>query len=199
MRSILLINPPIVKPCEPPAGLARLAMALRARGVDCRIYDAGIDGILGLLDQPLAADDTWTRRALANLRDNIGALRSPALYGNRDRYKRAVMDINRVLAMAGAPFGAALSLANYEALALSPVRSQDLTRSAERFEANPFYEIFAPRLMNLFDQGEPAIVGLSINFMSQALCAFAMIGFIRKRLPQAKIVCGGGLATSWMR
>jgi hypothetical protein len=39
---------------------------------------------------------------------------------------------------------------------------------------------------------------MSINFMSQALCAFAMIGFIRKQLPQARIVCGGGLVTSWM-
>jgi hypothetical protein len=69
-------------------------------------------------------------------------------------------------------------------LALSPVRSADLIRAAEQFESNPFHPIFSTKLAALFDQREPDIVGLSINFMSQALCAFAMIGFIRKQLPQ---------------
>ena len=198
MKSILLIYPPVSKPCEPPAGLAKLAWSLRAQGVDCRVYDASIDGFLGMLDRPLAADDTWSRRALAHRETNIDALRSLDLYRNRDRYKRAVMDTNRVLHMAALPYDAALSLANYGSPALSPVRSVDLIRSAEQFESNPFHSIFSKKLTITFSQREPAIVGLSINFMSQALCAFAMIGFIKKHLPRAKIVCGGGLVSSWM-
>ena len=146
----------------------------------------------------LPADDTWSRRALAGRTANIDALRSLDLYRNRDRYKRAVMDTNRVLHMAGLEFDAALSLSNYGSPALSPVRSADLIRAAEQFESNPFHSIFSATLLDLFDQREPAIVGVSINFMSQALCAFAMIGFIRKQLPRVKIVCGGGLVTSWM-
>ncbi|MDX2452615.1 B12-binding domain-containing radical SAM protein [Desulfosarcina sp.] len=197
-RSILLISPPVSKPCEPPAGLAKLAWALRAQKVDCRIYDAGIDGILDLLHRPIAADDTWSRRALAGRTANIDALRSLDLYRNRDRYKRAVMDVNRILHMAGLEFGAALSLSNFGSSALSPVRSADLIRAAEVFESNPFYSIFSKKLLDLFDQREPAIVGMSINFMSQALCAFSMIGFIRRHLPQTRIICGGGLVTSWM-
>jgi hypothetical protein len=196
--SVLLINPPVVKPCEPPAGLAKLAWALRAHGIVCRVYDAAIDGLLGLLDGPITAADTWTRRALCKRAAALDALRSPSLYRNRDRYKRAVMDTHRLIAMAGAPFDTTLSLANYEAKGLSPVRSRDLIQAAERFAANPFYGTFSKALENLFAQGEPDIVGLSINFMSQALCAFAIIGFIRKRLPAARIVCGGGLVTSWM-
>ncbi|MDX2455853.1 MAG: radical SAM protein, partial [Desulfosarcina sp.] len=128
MESILLINPPVAKPCEPAAGPAKLAWALRAQGVDCRIYDASIDGILGLLQQPITVDDTWSRRALAGRAANIDALRSPDLYRNRDRYKRAVMDTNRALHMVGLEFDAALSLSNYGSKALSPVRSADLIR-----------------------------------------------------------------------
>jgi hypothetical protein len=188
----------VSKPCEPSAGLAKLAWALFAQGVDCRVYDASIDGILGLLYHPIAADDTWSRRALAGREANIDALRSPDLYRNRDRYKRAVMDTNRVLHRAGLEFDTALSLSNYGSPTLSPVRSADLVRAAEQFEANPFHSIFSKTLADLFDQREPAIVGLSINFMSQALCAFAMIGFMRKQLPRTTIVCGGGLVTSWM-
>ncbi len=198
MKSILIINPPVAKPCEPPAGVAKLAWALRVKGIDCRIYDASIDGLLGLLHRPIKADDTWSRRALDGRAANIHALRSPDLYRNRDRYKRAVMDTNRALHMAGLEFDAAISLSNYGSPALSPVRSADLLRAAEQFESNPFYSIFSATLLDLFDQREPAIVGVSISFMSQALCAFAMIGFIRTRLPRITIVCGGGLVTSWM-
>ena len=198
MKSILLIHPPVSKPCEPPAGLAKLAWALNARGVDCRLYDASVDGILGILEQPLDADDTWSRRALSRRDANLDALRSAGLYRNRDRYKRAVMDVNRILHMAGLKTDAAISLSNFGSARLSPVRSTDLIRAAEGFESNPFHPIFSRKLAALFSHWEPAVVGMSINFMSQALCAFAIIGFIRKQLPGARIVCGGGLVTSWM-
>ena len=108
------------------------------------------------------------------------------------------MDTHRVLHMAGLASDADITLANYGSPALSPVRSADLVQAAERFESNPFHSIFSKKLSDFFDQREPDIIGVSINFMSQALCAFAMIGFIRKQLPHVKIVCGGGLVTSWM-
>jgi hypothetical protein len=188
----------VAKPCEPPAGLALLAGTLRAAGVRCRIYDASLDGILGLLHQPLDAEDTWSRRAEKHCHAHLAALRSPDLYRHRDRYKRAVMDVNRVLSMAGRPLDAALSLANFESQHLSPLRSRDLVRAAETFEDNPFHPLFAEKIGALLEEEAPAIVGLSINFMSQALSAFAIIGWLRTRLARARIVCGGGLVTSWM-
>ncbi len=197
-QSILLINPPVSKPCEPPAGLAKLAWSLRSRGIDCRVYDAGVDALLNLLDRPLAADDTWTRRALAHRDDHLDGLRSMALYRQRDRYRRAVKDINRLLQKAALPADIALSLTNYTSATLSPVRSADLIQAAETWDANPFHTIFAPSLTERLTQNEPHIIGISINFMSQALCAFAMIGWLRRRLPHATIVCGGGLVSSWM-
>jgi hypothetical protein len=197
-KSILLISPPITKPCEPPAGIAKLAGALCAHGVDCRVYDAGLDCLLGLLAQPLAANDTWTRRALAHREEKLAALRTPDPYRTRDRYKRAVMDINRILHMAGQPAGFTASLSNFSSSSFSPVRSADLIRAAEQYRSNPFYPLFSQSLERLFYRREPEIVGFSINFMSQALCAFAMIGYLRIHVPETAIVCGGGLVTSWM-
>ena len=195
--SILLIHPPVAKPCEPPAGPARLAGALGHAGVDVRVYDASLDGLLGLLRAEPPAGDTWSRRARKHRAANLEALRGPDLYGHRDRYKRAVMDVNRLLHLAGRPLGAALSLSNFESPPLSPLRSGDLLRAAETFEGNPFFPIFSEALAALLAEREPALVGLSINFMSQALSAFAIMGWVRSRLPRVRIVCGGGLVTSW--
>ncbi len=196
-QSILLIHPPIAKPCEPPAGIARLAGALQAGGVDCRVYDASLDGMLNLGHGFMGGDDTWTRRAVKHWNANLTALRSPDLYKTRDRYKRAVLDLNRVLHKAGRAFGNTISFSNYVSAGLSPVRSRDLIQAAETHEANPFFPTFSAKLEALFAEKVPDLVGLSINFMSQALCAFAMMGFLKKRFPQTGIICGGGLVTSW--
>lgn len=196
--SILLIYPPVAKPCEPPAGLARLTGTLQAAGVDCRAYDASLDGILALLDRPADADDTWSRRALKHRAANVAALRSGAVYRNSDRYIRAVMDVNRLLYVTGRSAGVTLSLSNYGSEHFSPLRSRDLIQAAAAFANNLFYPAFSHQLTRLLAEREPAIVGLSINFMSQAECAFAIIGWIRSRLSNVRIVLGGGLITSWM-
>lgn len=198
-KSILLIHPPVSKPCEPPAGLAKLAGALLAAGIDCRLYDASLQGMLSLLHTPAIADntDTWSKRALGSIKANLASLRSKELYSNTDRYKRAVMDINRVLNITGQKAGVHISLSNYSSPDLSPVRSTDLMQAAEQFKANPFYDHFQKRLAALFCDQEPDIIGFSVNFMSQALCAFAMAGFIKKKFPKTRIVFGGGLITSW--
>jgi radical SAM superfamily enzyme YgiQ (UPF0313 family) len=43
------------------------------------------------------------------------------------------------------------------------------------------------------------MVGFSLNYLSQALNTFTMIGFLRKKFPRLPIVLGGGLVTSWVR
>ena len=55
------------------------------------------------------------------------------------------------------------------------------------------------RIEALVADSNPAVVGVSLNYLSQALCAFAMIGFIRERFPRLVIVLGGGLVTSWLK
>lgn len=148
---------------------------------------------------PGNATDRWSQRALRNLPRNLAAIRNWRLYRNFDRYKRAVLDLNRILDLSPAPTGVRLSLANYQHPNLSPVRSGDLLRAAETPEENPFYPYFSKKLVNFLEIKQPSVVGFSLNFLSQALCTFAMLGFLRKNFPELTLVAGGGLITSWMR
>ena len=43
---MLFIFPPVAKPCEPPAGVALLAAALKSHKLACTVYDASVDGIM---------------------------------------------------------------------------------------------------------------------------------------------------------
>ncbi|MBC7964057.1 MAG: radical SAM protein, partial [Steroidobacteraceae bacterium] len=194
---MLLIFPPAAKACEPPAGLARLAAALQAHGLACRLLDANLEGQLWLLEQPPTLHDTWSRRAAKNRSANLTALRNPDTYKNPDHYRRAVSDLNRLLAISGAGQDAVVGLADYRHAALSPVRSADLLAAAQQPQANPFFPYFSRRLPELLDG--IGMVGFSLNYLSQALCTLAMIGYLRKQFPLVKIVLGGGLVTSWMR
>jgi hypothetical protein len=195
---MLLIYPPVAKPCEPPAGIAHLAGVLRGNGLPCTLLDANLEGLLFLLataDQP---QDTWGRRAYRSLEANLAALRSPALYTNPDRYQRAVADVNRMLELAGLKKNITLSLANYQDTALSPLESGDLLRAAEHPEENIFSAYFAKRLQELLAEEKPGLLGFSLNYLSQAITAFAMIGFIKQIAPALQVVLGGGLVTSWL-
>jgi radical SAM superfamily enzyme YgiQ (UPF0313 family) len=75
----------------------------------------------------------------------------------------------------------------------------DLINAAENFEDNPFFPYFKKRLTDLLREQPTSLIGFSLNYLSQALSTFAMIGFLRREYPGAKIVLGGGLITSWMR
>lgn len=194
---MLLIFPPVAKACEPPAGIARLAAALHGHGLPCRLLDANLEGMLWLLGQPCAADDTWSRRAARNLPANLSSLRDMQIYRSPDRYSRAVRDVNRLLAVSGHDSGASVGLSDYSHPRFSPLRSADLLYAAEHPEQNPFHPWFSTRVPECLDG--VSVVGLSLNYLSQALCTFAMIGFIRRFAPHLRIVLGGGLVTSWMR
>jgi hypothetical protein len=205
-RGIVLIHAPTAKGCEAPGGMARLAGALRSRGLPCRVWDANIEGQLALLEEAAegigsgsAPPDAWSGRAARHLPGNLAALRSEALYGHIDRYRRAVMDVNRLLAVAARPRGVRLSLADRQDDGLSPVRSADLVRAAAEPELDPFYPWFSGRLPEILAGAPLSHVGFSLNYLSQALTTFAMAGLVRRLAPEVRIVLGGGLVTSWMR
>ena len=193
---MLLIFPPIAKACEPPAGIARLAGALQANNVPCRLWDANLEGQLWLLEQPPLADDTWTRRAWRSRHKHLQSLREAAVYTNPDRYATAVNDLNRLLAMAGAATGTTPGLADYRHAERSPLRSADLLWAAEHPQQNPFFPFFSQRLPQLLDG--VSSVGISLSYLSQALTAFSLIGLLRQEYPGVKIILGGGLVTSWL-
>ncbi len=196
---MLLIYPPLAKPCEAPAGIALLAGTLRGHGLDCTLLDANLEGQLHLLGRQPQADDTWTRRAVRAIDDNLNKMRSPEIYTNPARYQRAVADINRVLEQVGLQQELGLNLANYQDPSVSPLKSTDLLRCGAAPEDNIFYPWFAERLRGILESSKPQMVGFSLNYLSQAPTTFAMIGFLKRIAPGLPIVVGGGLITSWLR
>ena len=195
---VLLIFPPVAKPSEPPGGIAMLSGALAAHNVAHTLLDANLEGMLDLLKKPFTPADTWTRRACRNLSKNLRSLRSWQIYQNIDTYKRAVSDINRVLNMAGGE-EVHISLADYNDALLSPVKSYDLLYAAQHPEENPFYPYLSRRLPAIIKRDGTTVVGFSLNYLSQALTTFAMIGFLKHEFPDVTIILGGSLVTSWLR
>ncbi|MCX8109907.1 MAG: radical SAM protein [Syntrophorhabdaceae bacterium] len=196
---MLLVYPPASKPCEPPAGIARLAGALSANSIEFDVVDANIEGIQWLIKGTPPGSDRWAKRAVKNLDSNMASIKNGHLFKNMSRYKKSIYEINRLLVVSHASQGIKITLSDYEDNALSPVRSQDLIHAASNFEKNPFYGYFSQRLKNILEKKGYKTIGISINYLSQALCAFSMIGFLRQHYPHVKIVIGGGLITSWMK
>jgi hypothetical protein len=199
VQIVILIYPPIAKACDPPGGIAKLAGAASAHGIETTLLDANLESIYYLLRIPAAATDRWTLRAERNLPAHLSAIKTIDLYGHVDRYRRAVSDINRVLEMSVKRAGTRLTLADYQEEGLSPVKSADLLYAAEHPEISPFYTYFSRRLQGIVSPDGSGLVGLSVNYLSQALPAFAMAGFMRRRFPDLTLVMGGGLITSWIR
>jgi radical SAM superfamily enzyme YgiQ (UPF0313 family) len=199
---MLLIHPPVAKPCEPPAGIAKLSGALDCHGIQHTVLDANVEALLYVIkNSPPQSNknyDTWTTRSLRNISANYNALKDLKTYQNIDRYKRAVIDLNHAVEIR-ADNGAIPGIANYRHAHLSPLRSRDLLQSAGEPEKNPYYPYFAERLPELVEKNTSASIGFSLNYLSQALCTFAMIGFLKQHFPDLSIILGGGLVTSWMK
>ena len=149
--NFLLIHPPVVKLCEPPAGLARLKGAMQANGVRCCILDANMEGLLDLI-AGASGNDAWTRRAIKNRALDASLLRRGETYTHLSRYRRSVSDLNRLAAVAASASGVRLTLTDYQDENLSAVHSRDLLLAAKKPASNPFYPYFSRRLSDLMTQ-----------------------------------------------
>ncbi len=198
---MILIHPPVAKPCEPPGGIARLSGALTARGIKHKLLDANLEALLYILQSAPPSlnglPDKWTSRSFRNLTDNLSAIKDQRIYKNIDRYKRAVIDLNHALEMI-VNTNSIVSLADFRHRELSPLRSTDLISAAENPAHNPYYPYFMERLPGVIQQESAPVIGVSLNYLSQAISTFAMIGILKQHYPKATIILGGGLVTSWM-
>jgi radical SAM superfamily enzyme YgiQ (UPF0313 family) len=213
---MLLIFPPIVKPCEPPPGVALLSGALKEQGFPCKVIDANIEGILYLIrsdkSRKLEKMDAWSKRAIKNREQMLRDFKEPFLYTNDSRYHQRVYDLNRLLSISAdhdqgqgqgqnrARFR--LSLSDYSDKLLSPLKSRDLMQSAREYRDNPFYPYFEECLRPILKSGlknsDADFVGVSLCYLNQALTAFALAGWIKDNFKEKQIIMGGGLISSWM-
>ncbi len=197
---MLLLYPPVAKTCEPPAGIAYLASSLRQNGIPCTTIDLNIEVIHHTLQQPPnQPEDTWSKRAYKNRQHHLESLQNKTLYKNSSRYKRAVADINKLLTNQGKCKGVQLNLANFHDNHLSASNSQDLKHSFNHPEENIFYPFFSTRLFQLLNDSSHNTVGISLNYLSQALSTFAIAGYIKQNFPEKRLIVGGGLVTTWIR
>jgi hypothetical protein len=195
---MLIVHPPLTKPCEPPAALAYLSASLVAHGHPCTICDMNIEGLHYLFDTAEPEADTWSKRAFKHLQESLVSLQGGEIYSNADRYRRAVADINRILERTGKGYGLQLSLANYQDDNRSPLKSGDLLQAGKEYAANIFYPYFSRKLEELLATDTSRQIGFSLSYLSQALCTFAMIGYLKAHHPEVKIILGGGLVTTWL-
>jgi len=195
---VLLIHPPVIRSCEPPPGPARLAGALTAAGIENRIWDANLECVLELISSPLRDDDVWTVRAARNRDQHLNDLRQGKAFRHVDTYRRIINDLNRLVSRAAPdPTAWRITLTDLDHASSSPLRSDDLDRSAKEPHQNPFFSFFSKELFALLDRYKPEIIGFSLNYLSQALTTFAMAGFLRATLTTMRLVVGGSLITSW--
>jgi hypothetical protein len=197
MSRILLIYPPVAKPSEPPAGIARLKGFLIRHRIETVCLDVNLEAQLDLLSQDQAAGDRWTQQAISQREEHLRALRNGTAFKTIDHYNRIVRDLNRILQRKETEYITGLADCTHQYL--SPVRSQDLINCAEKTEKNPFYCYYTHKLIPQIEKIAPDLIGISLNFLSQAFCTFSLIGLIRRLSNHVQIVLGGGLITSWMQ
>lgn len=199
---MILISPPASRICEAYPALARLGGALKTYDIPYRILDGNSEGLMHLINSEISDEDTWTKRAVRSKKHSLSILTSQKGYTNFDTYKSHIKRINRLLEKSKLNKGHDITLANYQDASLSPLKSVDLKYTANHFEENPFYSWFSRRIPEIIEEAESAgnkikYLGLSVTFLSQALTAFSISGFMRKIKPEIKTVWGGGLISSW--
>ncbi len=195
---MILIFPPVVKPCEPPGGVALLSGALTRHNIAHKIYDANVEGLLFLINSDIKPGSSWTRRALLHREKNIASLRDYSLYDNLDRYKQKLFDTNKLLNAALLSKRFKLTLADFKDTQLSPVKSSDLLYAAENFKENPFYDYFETCLKERIQNSDSKYIGISLCYLSQALTSFALAGWLKHNFKDKKIIFGGGLVSTWL-
>ena len=203
---ILLIHPPATKPAEPPLGAAFLLAHLRGAGHSADVLDANLGAYLHLLDpERLAAaagpaPATALRRALGNAPRALELLRSEGACASFPRYSAAVRHLDTALgAWQGETGEERLTLGDYQHRLLSPFSPEDLERVAQGEASTLFAPYFRDVLLPQVAASAPPLIALSVNYLHQALPAFELAGLLRRAFPEATLVAGGGLFTSWQQ
>jgi hypothetical protein len=123
------------------------------------------------------------------------ALRAEATYGRFQAYSRAVRELERAV---GAVSGGRAGLADYRDPERLPTRRADLLAEADSWEQSPYAALYRELVTEALESSPHDEIGVSISYLSQALPAFALLGYLRAAYPGRRVVAGGGLVNSWL-
>ena len=199
----MLIYPPFAVPAGPPLGICSLTSFLRKRGVEAAVLDLNVEAYEILLSRDFPTplpEDTFSKRSLSRLEDLVKEFKSSSALKSSGNYVSLVRHLERVLWLRSAAAGAPrISFTNFKHPTLSPLRSRDLLETAEKPDLGPVGDIIMDRAISEVKGARPHWVGLSVQFLGQALPAMAIAGALKRNLPHLRIAMGGGLVTSWHR
>jgi hypothetical protein len=186
--TMLLIYPPMAKASEPPSGIPLLAGALKAHNINYRVMDMNLGAQEYLLEQYFQSHPK--KRHYRKL------ITERKTYEKPDSYQRIISELTKGLNDSMTK-ELTLSLANMEDSRYAPLNSRDLLKAAEEYSESPFYPYYKQSLTPLLLSGAIHHVGISLQYINQAVATFSLIGFIKAVYPKIRIILGGGLITSW--
>lgn len=199
LKSILLIYPPFTAPSAPPLGIASLASSLREGGAEVHLLDLNVEAYDRLLspDFPTPQDrDTFSERSLRTLTMGVSNLRGCGPSAGFKRYKEIISHLQRALWLrsegAGGP---KVTLGDFSHPSLSPLKTGDLKLMASMRDLGHLKSWMETRLETTINEARPDYMGISVQFLSQALPGMAIAGMVRELLPHTKITTGGGLVS----
>jgi hypothetical protein len=147
------------------------------------MVDGALEGYLWLCDQEAGDPENPQARRVRRKKESI--LDLSRSIRSLDAYKKQIYDI-KLLAATSLPVmnaGVQISPADFQDPRLSPLKSKDILYSWHYPEKNLFYDWFTKRLAPLLNEGKNPYVGISIGYLSQALTAMAICGYIKKSIP----------------
>ncbi|MCF6239565.1 MAG: radical SAM protein, partial [Candidatus Marinimicrobia bacterium] len=204
MIDTLLIQPPALKPSEPPLALAVLLASLKQQDCAVEVLDANLAAYLYLLNgerlTQLAGEQPATRlkRALRHRQQSLAQLRSLSARKSFARYATAVGYLNLLLGLWCQDSGCErLTLGDYQHSGYSVFNPADLDLFSTGQVNTLFRSYFVDQLLPQVVAMAPTTVAISINYLHQVFPAFELAGLLRQQLPEVTLIAGGGLVTSW--
>ncbi len=200
--SHLLLQPPALKPSEPPLALATLAGYLRP-SFRVEVLDANLAAYRYLLDEErlllVAGSELSTsdRRALRHRQGSLELLCTGDGL-SFPRYSTAVRYLNHLLSFWWRKDGRErLTLGDYQQPGYSVFNPGHLARFASGEARTLFRGYYLDQLIPQLAAQPPRLVAISINYLHQVFPAFELAGLLRRQFPYLTLVAGGGLISSW--
>ena len=122
------------------------------------------------------------------------ALRDPATYTSRRAYAEVTSTIRRGMQFVSAAHHPASWSAGGFAMGGHATRSADVLAAIDDRRENLFIPLFESALPEIVAL-QPRLVGISLNYRVQTIPAMTLAAMIRRALPEAFIVAGGGLVS----
>lgn len=210
-KTLSLVIPPLIRPCQPDTGVLALAEYLRLRGIGVKLIDASLDFFYSILsaeslsrhaDELALCGASSNRAGIARKiarrsQRTIEALRNPATYRTVGQYRTILGELTETLKLVSQWEHCLITVSDFQHRELSPLCSADLVSIAREPERLPTYGHLLPTVKQILDD-DPMIVGISCTYLSQVLHSAAVVGLLRQHGFTGTLVVGGALFDSWL-